>query len=178
MAFPLIKNSSALKICQLSNSFGSWLIRLQQKLPWLWAFKDFLLWRFLTRFRPYLFFGRWILVFLRWGVFRIPFRLKLFCCFWDAVRKFPGISFGWIVFLSDLTIFLFYPDFFQVFFFFISGFLSSLFQDLRPLYSKIFVLVYYKNYALFIFRTIVFIYFRIYVLFISRPSSLFYFRIF
>ena len=50
-----IRTLLLLKICQLSNSFGSWLIRLQQKLPWLWAFKDFLLWRFLLRFRPYLF---------------------------------------------------------------------------------------------------------------------------
>ena len=35
-------------------------------------------------FQTLSFFGRWISVFLRWGVVRIAFRLKLFCCSWDA----------------------------------------------------------------------------------------------
>ena len=35
-------------------------------------------------FQTLSFFGRWISVFLRWGVVRLAFRLKLFCCSWDA----------------------------------------------------------------------------------------------
>ena len=64
----------------------SWLLTdpASAETPLALSFQRFSALKISLRSRPYLFFGRWISAFLRWGVVRIAFRLKLFCCSWDA----------------------------------------------------------------------------------------------